>query len=50
MFDAVFPIVRPSCDAEAAKRDAAELLERTAAEAAQSVKMGKLGLATSGNS
>lgn len=50
MFDAVFPIVRPSCDAEAAMRDAANLLERTAAEAAQSVKMGKLGLATSGKS
>ena len=45
MFDAVFPIVRSSCDAEAAN-----LLERTAAEAVQSVKLDKLGLATSGNS
>jgi glycerate kinase len=50
MFDAVFPIVRSSCDAEAAMRDAAKLLERTTAEAAQSVKLDKLGLATSGNS
>lgn len=39
MFDAVFPIVRSSCDAEAAMRDAA-----------QSVKLDKLGLATSSNS
>ena len=42
IFDAVFPLVRETYDLAAAMRDAEHLLEKSAAEAARSVKLGKV--------
>jgi glycerate kinase len=42
IFDAVFPLVREPYDLATAMRDAVHLLEKTAAEAARSVKLGKV--------
>jgi glycerate kinase len=42
IFDAAFPLVREPYDLATALRDAAHLLEKTAAEAARSVKQGKV--------
>jgi len=42
IFDAAFPLVREPYDLATAMRDAAHLLEKTAAEAARSVKLGKV--------
>ena len=42
IFDAVFPLVREPHDLAAAMRDAAYMLEKTAAEAARSVRLGKV--------